>query len=346
MIHRTRPRCKRSSKFIRGTGFGIAAVLLGAGGLAGSSSAVVSSGERTVYVPITPCRLFDTRPAGDNVGLRATPLSSNETFVATVQGTNGKCTIPTGAISAALNVTVTNPTAASYLTVFPSDKPLPLASSLNWVSGQPPTPNAVTTDLSPDGKASFYNHSGTVDVIVDIVGYYEDHNFDDRYYTKDQTYSKGETYAKTEVDTSSRVDAKIAAAIVPPQFSEVEISAGLFVPAVLTVQFLFAGLAEPITTTTSGHWLITKYFSGFVTCASGAAFYFITVDGVAVRSSTVTRANSASNLVLDTMTGVTPNVMAAGTHSVAIGAQCSVTTSTPGNSGTLANTVASVTVLP
>ena len=207
-----------------------------------------------MYVPITPCRLFDTRPAGDNVGLRATPLSSNETFVATVQGTNGKCTIPTGAISAALNVTVTNPTAASYLTVFPSDKPLLLASSLNWVSGQPPTPNAVTTDLSPDGKASFYNHSGTVDVIVDIVGYYEDHNFDDRYYTKDQTYSKGETYAKTEVDTSSRVDAKIAAAIVPPQFSEVKISAGLFVPAVLTVQFLFAGLAEPITTTTSGHW--------------------------------------------------------------------------------------------
>ena len=60
----------------------------------------------------------------------------------------------------------------------------------------------------------------------------------------------------------------------------------------------------------------------------------------------MTRANSATNLVLDTMTGVTPNVIAAGTHSVTIGAQCSVTTSTPGNSGTLANTVASVTVLP
>ena len=141
------------------------------------------------------------------------------------------------------------------------------------------------------------------------------------------------------------MNAKIAAAIVPQQLSEVEISTGQFVPAVLVVQHLFASAAETITTTRSGHWLITKYFSGDVQCGSGGAFYFITVDGVAVRSSTVTRPNSVSPIAFDTMTGVTPNAIAAGTHTVTIGAQCTVTTSTPTNEGILGNTVASVTVL-
>jgi hypothetical protein len=72
-----------------------------------------------------------------------------------------------------LGVTVVNPTAASYLTVYPADVPRPLASNLNWVAGQPPTPNAVTAALSTDGRLAFYNFDGSVDVLVDIVGYYE-----------------------------------------------------------------------------------------------------------------------------------------------------------------------------
>jgi len=66
-----------------------------------------------------------------------------------------------------------NPTAASFLTVFPADQQRPVASSLNWVAGQAPTPNAVTVAASADGKISFYNLSGNVDLAVDIVGYYE-----------------------------------------------------------------------------------------------------------------------------------------------------------------------------
>jgi len=73
-----------------------------------------------------------------------------------------------------MNVTIVGPTSQSHLTVFPSDaNPRPNASNLNWVANQPPTPNAVTTPLSADGKVSFYKLSGTVNLIVDIVGYYE-----------------------------------------------------------------------------------------------------------------------------------------------------------------------------
>jgi len=165
------------------------AVTVGAGGIM-SASASIGSGERTVFVPITPCRLTDTRVAPETRGPRATPLKADETYTVQVVGTNGDCTIPADAVGVSLNVTAEAPTDASYLTVFPADAPKPLASNLNWITNQPPVPNAVTSDLSADGKVSFYNHSGTVNVIADIVGYYADHNHDDRYYTKGQVDEK------------------------------------------------------------------------------------------------------------------------------------------------------------
>lgn len=70
-----------------------------------------------------------------------------------------------------LNVTAVGATQPTFLTVWP-DGPLPLASSLNPVPGQPPTPNAVTTDLDAAGEFKVYNLQGNVDVIIDINGYY------------------------------------------------------------------------------------------------------------------------------------------------------------------------------
>lgn len=145
-----------------------------------SASAAIDSGDRAVYVPVTPCRVMDTRPAPDNVGARATPLVAQDTYTISVLGSNGQCTIPGDASAVAMNVTAVNPTDASYLTVFPADATRPLASSVNWVNGQGATPNAVTSDVSADGKVSFFNNAGNVDVIADIVGYFVDHNHDDR----------------------------------------------------------------------------------------------------------------------------------------------------------------------
>ena len=156
------------------------AVTLGAGGI-GVVRATVTSGERPVFISITPCRLVDTRPAPTTVGTRATPLQPAETATFTVHGTNGNCTIPAGALAIDANVTITAPTSDGFLSVFPADAALPNASSLNWSAGQAPTPNAVTVDLSTDGKVNVFNERGTVNVIIDIVGYYEDHNHDDRY---------------------------------------------------------------------------------------------------------------------------------------------------------------------
>ena len=103
------------------------AVTVGAGGIM-SASASIGSGERTVFVPITPCRLTDTRVAPETRGPRATPLKADETYTVQVVGTNGDCTIPADAVGVSLNVTAEAPTDASYLTVFPADAPKPLAS--------------------------------------------------------------------------------------------------------------------------------------------------------------------------------------------------------------------------
>lgn len=149
-----------------------------------SAQAVVSSGSRAIYVPITPCRLFDTRPAPSNVGTRATPIGHGETFTLQVRGVNGNCNIPADAVGVSMNTTAVNGTAGSYLTVYPADAERPLASSLNWSAGQGPSPNQLNVTLAADGRISMFNFAGTVDVLGDIVGYYTDHNFDDRYYTK------------------------------------------------------------------------------------------------------------------------------------------------------------------
>jgi hypothetical protein len=159
------------------------AVAIGAGGGIAITNAAVSSGERDVFVPITPCRLLDTR-AASQVGPRATPIGASETYTQTVRGTNGNCTISPDAIAVAMNVTVVDGTAGSFLTIWPADAAKPLASSLNWQAGQAATPNKVDVRLSADGKVSFFNLGGTVNVIADVVGYYADHNFDDRYLPK------------------------------------------------------------------------------------------------------------------------------------------------------------------
>jgi len=210
---------------------GALVAVLSGGGLLTASAA--GSPLASSFVPITPCRLFDTRAGSDNIGPRATPLGPNETFIAAVWGTNGNCTIPSGASGVSISVAIINPTSGSFLTVFPADATRPLTSNLNWVAGQAPTPNGVTAALSTDGRLALYNLAGTVDLLVDIVGYYElpgTHTHDDRYYTESEVdaalsgkadasnvYTKGEINNalagkanSSDVYTTSQVDGALS----------------------------------------------------------------------------------------------------------------------------------------
>jgi hypothetical protein len=94
-----------------------------------------------------------------------------------VRGENGDCTgalaIPADAVGVALNVTAVNATAQSNIRVYPADlSEVPLLSNLNVTAGAPPTPNKVDVKLSPDGKIKVFNFRGSVNIFIDIVGYY------------------------------------------------------------------------------------------------------------------------------------------------------------------------------
>ena len=69
------------------------------------------------------------------------------------------------------NVTATSTTASSFLTIWPAGQAQPLASSLNWVPNRT-IPNAVSAALGASGRIAVRNEAGTVDVLVDVAGWY------------------------------------------------------------------------------------------------------------------------------------------------------------------------------
>ncbi len=118
---------------------------------------------------LAPTRILDTR---NGTGVTKGKLGPGGSITLQVTGNGG---VPASHVAAViLNVTVTNPTQAGYLTVYPSDAASrPLASNLNFVAGQT-IANRVIVPLSADGKVTIYNASGTVDVIADVNAWITD----------------------------------------------------------------------------------------------------------------------------------------------------------------------------
>jgi hypothetical protein len=71
----------------------------------------------------------------------------------------------------ALNVTVTAPTSASFVTVWPTGEAQPDASNVNFYPDQT-VANAAIVKVGNDGKVSFFNETGTVHLVVDVVGWF------------------------------------------------------------------------------------------------------------------------------------------------------------------------------
>ena len=174
------------------------AVTLG-GGTFGIVQASVSSGDRAIYVPISPVRVLDTR---SDVGVAtiqdATPALLTVTGnIATTTGQQN--VVPTGASSVVINVTAINPTSDGFVSLRPGDAiGAPSVSTLNVTVGGT-FPNGATITLPTSGGSAgqiqiwyeaYAATGGTTDLLIDVVGYYANHNHDDRYYTE------------TEVDTA------------------------------------------------------------------------------------------------------------------------------------------------
>jgi hypothetical protein len=98
------------------------------------------------------------------------PVAANTSVPVTV---NGAITgVPASATAVVVNVTAAHGTSASYLTVYPAGAAtVPTASSVNFIAGQA-IANRVTVGVGTNGQIEVYNHTGTVNVDVDVDGYY------------------------------------------------------------------------------------------------------------------------------------------------------------------------------
>jgi uncharacterized repeat protein (TIGR01451 family) len=120
------------------------------------------------FYTVTPCRMVDTRTPGQAPALQP---GEERTFVLA----GPPCGIPSGAAALSVNLTVTSPTAAGNLRLYPADVAVPLVSNINFSAGQTRANNAIVA-ASADGTVAIKvkNSSvGTVEFILDVNGYFE-----------------------------------------------------------------------------------------------------------------------------------------------------------------------------
>ncbi|MFI1811596.1 hypothetical protein ACH414_14870 [Streptomyces sp. NPDC020422] len=117
------------------------------------------------YKPLSPTRLMDTR---SGLGVAQGKVGPGGTVTLPVEGIAG---VPAAGVRAVvLNVTATAPTAGGFVSVHPDGTTRTSASNLNFTAGQT-IPNLVVVPVV-NGKVSFYNKAGSVDLLADVAGYY------------------------------------------------------------------------------------------------------------------------------------------------------------------------------
>ena len=134
-----------------------------------------------VFTPVTPCRIFDTRTSQGGTG----PIGTNgtktfaiwgQTSYASQGGKASNCGITAGSNTAAvaLSMVVVAPSTVGYLTAYPAGETQPLASTMNFNTGELVVSNAAILKVNQtNGNAalSIFASSST-EVIADVVGYY------------------------------------------------------------------------------------------------------------------------------------------------------------------------------
>ncbi|MGA7992940.1 MAG: hypothetical protein WCC53_16010 [Thermoanaerobaculia bacterium] len=126
------------------------------------------------YFAVTPCRAVDTR---------STARVTNAAFANfTIKNV---CNVPSSAVAVSLNLTVVAPTAAGYLSIWPTGGTAPNVSTMNYASGEPAIANGAivpvgtgTPDLTlgigpcpiscPAASPTYQ-----MDVIIDVTGYFQ-----------------------------------------------------------------------------------------------------------------------------------------------------------------------------
>ncbi|MCC6436901.1 MAG: S8/S53 family peptidase [Acidimicrobiales bacterium] len=139
------------------------------GALASMQGLLSPTGPSSGFVPVTPVRALDTRPAPFGpIGVSGGPVgtAARSFSVADALG------LAPGQVAAvALNLTGISPAAPCYLTVWPNDGGRPFSSNLNLLPGQT-LANSVIVGVGADGRVGIGASCDAVDVAADVTGWF------------------------------------------------------------------------------------------------------------------------------------------------------------------------------
>jgi uncharacterized repeat protein (TIGR01451 family) len=122
------------------------------------------------YYAVQPCRILDTRGPIGSQGGPALDAGQRRTFQVT-----GLCNIPANATAIHANVTAVNPGSPGFFQVIPTGAPIPVASTVNYVTGRTRANNGIfqlvggTVDIRCQQTAGTTTHA-----VLDVAGYFID----------------------------------------------------------------------------------------------------------------------------------------------------------------------------
>jgi hypothetical protein len=132
---------------------------------------VMEGSGRSSYMAVAPARLLETR-VGDGLGtvdgdFNGIGMRAEESVLEL--GVSGRAGVSMRAVSVVLNVTVTNPTKAGFVTVYPCGT-RPNAAQLNHAAGATISASVVAK-VSNRGSVCIFTLSDA-DLVVDVTGFY------------------------------------------------------------------------------------------------------------------------------------------------------------------------------
>ena len=130
---------------------------------------------------VQPCRVLDTRiatPPGPILanGTRSILVAGDLTGGGTLnQGGAANCGVPDAATGVFVNVVAVNAGGPGHLTVYPFNTSLPLASTLNFTTGQTIANGVLVPTCTPAGSCAFDLNitmgPAGAHVVIDVTGY-------------------------------------------------------------------------------------------------------------------------------------------------------------------------------
>ena len=121
------------------------------------------------FVPVTPCRLVDTRNPNGPFG--GPPIGGHSFRSFPLSQSGNPCGIPATAVAYSLNVTVVPGPSLGYLTIWPAGEGQPVVSTMNSPDGRVKANAAIIPAGTSSGSVSVYV-TDTTNVILDIDGYF------------------------------------------------------------------------------------------------------------------------------------------------------------------------------